>query len=282
MNHWTEMRTALMVARHGTISAAASALGVHRATVGRHIEVLEAALAARLFLRHARGYTLTEAGRDLLEVANRADEMFADLEGRSRGRVGQLSGELVVTALAGVAPLVMPIIKAMNAEHPGIAIEFVADARLARLEYGEAHIAFRAGPKPDEPDYVVLPFRRIRFGLYAHRGYVERVGRPEGRQFEGHRFIGSVGTSSRLPFAPWMDKHVAASALALRTTEPPCIRAAVAAGLGLGFLAEYDASDIEDLVEILPPSDEWSTDLWIVTHGDLHRTAKVQAFLRLF
>ena len=30
---------------------------------------------------------------------------------------------------------------------------------------------------------------------------------------------------------------------------------------------------------VLPPSEEWSVPLWIVTHADLHRTAKVQAFL---
>jgi len=32
-------------------------------------------------------------------------------------------------------------------------------------------------------------------------------------------------------------------------------------------------------VEVIPPSDAWSTALWTVTHVDLHRTAKVQAFL---
>lgn len=76
MQHWTEMHKALMVARHGTISAAAAALGVHRATVNRHIEALESVLAAPLFLRHARGYTLTDAGREMPEVASRAEELF--------------------------------------------------------------------------------------------------------------------------------------------------------------------------------------------------------------
>jgi len=67
---------------------------------------------------------------------------------------------------------------------------------------------------------------------------------------------------------------------ALRTTEPLCIHAAIAAGVGLGFLPDFEAQHLLDLVEILPPADVWSTELWIVTHGDLHRTDKVQAFLR--
>lgn len=279
MDHWTELRTALTVARLGTVSAAAGALGVHRATVNRHVEALEAALGTRLFQRHARGYTLTEAGHDMLQVANRAADMFADLEGRSRGRVGRLSGELIVTALAGVAPLVMPGIWAFHRAHPEIAIEFVAGAKLARLEHGEAHVAFRAGPKPAEPDYVVLPFRRIRFGLFASRDYVARAGRPDGNRLDGHRFVGTVGEPMRVPYVDWMDAQVPRAALALRTTDQQVIRAAVLAGLGLGFLAEHDAQGHPDLVEIIQPCDAWSTDLWIVTHVDLHRTTKVQEFL---
>jgi DNA-binding transcriptional LysR family regulator len=33
------------------------------------------------------------------------------------------------------------------------------------------------------------------------------------------------------------------------------------------------------LIEVLPPREEWTSQLWLVTHVDLHRTAKVQAFL---
>lgn len=279
MEHWTELRTALMVARLGTVSAAAEALGVHRATVNRHVETLEGAFGAPLFQRHARGYALTDAGRDLLEVASRADEMFADLAGRSRGKAGQLSGALIITALAGVAPMVMPAIRRFHLAHPQIAMEFVAGAQLARLEHGEAHVAIRAGAKPEVPDYVVTLFRRLRFGLYASRDYVARAGHPEPGGLEGHRFVGSVGKPSPVPFANWMEINVPPSAIALRTTDQQVLHSAVCDGLGLGFLAEHDACVRSDLVEILPPDEAWSTALWIVTHVDLHRTTKVQEFL---
>ena len=279
MDHWTELRTALMLARHGTVSAAAEALGVHRATVNRHVETLEGVFGAPLFHRHARGYTLTDAGRDMLEVAGRADEMFADLAGRSRGQAGRLSGSLVVTALAGVAPLVMPAVRNFHLAHPEIELEFRAGAELARLEHGEAHLAVRAGPKPQEPDYVVTLFRRVRFGLYASRDYVARAGLPDPDRLEGHRFVGSVDTLSPLPYADWMQANVPASALALRTTEPLVLHAAVCEGLGLGFLADHDALVRPDLVPVIPPGDAWAVELWTVTHVDLHRTSKVQAFI---
>jgi len=279
MDHWTELRTALMLARHGTVSAAADALGVHRATVNRHVEVLESVFGTPLFQRHARGYTLTDAGRDMLDVASRADEMFADLAGRSRGQAGRLSGSLVVTALAGVAPLVMPAVREFHLGHPEIELEFRAGAELARLEHGEAHVAVRAGPEPQQPDYVVTLFRRLRFGLYASRDYVARAGHPDPDRLVGHRFVGAVGTPSQLPYADWMEANVPPAALALRTTEPLVTHAAVCEGLGIGFLAEHDAMVRPDLVTIIPPGDAWPVTLWTVTHVDLHRTSKVQAFL---
>ncbi len=51
-----------------TVSGAAEVLGVHHATVIRHIDALEQRLGVKLFQRHARGYTATEAGQDLLQV----------------------------------------------------------------------------------------------------------------------------------------------------------------------------------------------------------------------
>jgi DNA-binding transcriptional LysR family regulator len=279
MEHWAELRTALTLARLGTVSAAAEALGVHRATVNRHVETLEGTFGAALFQRHARGYTLTDTGHDMLEVAGRADEMFADLAGRSRGKAGQLSGALVVTALAGVAPLVMPAIRRFHRDHPQIRLKFVAGAQLARLEHGEAHVAIRAGQRPEVPDYVVTPFRRLRFGLYASQEYVARYGRPDADRLEGHPFVGALAVPRPVPYANWMDANVPPEALALHTTDQHVLHDAVCAGLGLGFLTEHDARVRPELVEIISPSEDWSTALWVVTHVDLHRTSKVQAFL---
>lgn len=280
MQHWTELRTALMLARHGTVSAAAEALSVHRATVNRHIDTLETAFQTKLFLRHARGYTLTEGGQEMLDVVSRADEMFTDLAGRSRGRSGQLSGTLVVTALSGVVPLVMPALREFHLVHPQIELEFAASADLARLEYGEAHVAFRAGPKPDTLDYVVKLFRRICFGLFASRGYVSSCGQPESGDWAGHAFVGSTDGTSHMPYAQWMKTNLGTENLVLKTEDQQVINTAVKEGIGLGFLADHDAADDPDLIEIVHPSQDWSVPVWVVTHVDLHRTEKVQQFLK--
>ena len=59
------------------------------------------------------------------------------------------------------------------------------------------------------------------------------------------------------------------------------MRDAVLAGAGIGFVPMWERTRREDLHDVLPPRDDWAAPLWIVTHVDLHRTPKVQAFLTL-
>ena len=99
MDNWDEIRTAFQVARIGTVSGAAEILRVHHATVIRHIDALEQRLGVKLFQRHARGYTATEAGQDLMQVATATDDKFTQLAGRIRGQSDGVSGDLVVTSL---------------------------------------------------------------------------------------------------------------------------------------------------------------------------------------
>jgi DNA-binding transcriptional LysR family regulator len=115
MDNWDELRTAYQVARLGTVSGAAEVLGVHHATVIRHIDALEARLAVKLFQRHARGYTPTEAGRDLLAVAQAADEQFLQLANRMKGHGETVQGELIVTSISGVADLLVPVLAGFQA-----------------------------------------------------------------------------------------------------------------------------------------------------------------------
>ena len=109
MDNWDEVKTALHVARIGTVSGAAEVLGVHHATVIRHIDALEERLGVKLFQRHPRGYTATEAGEDLCRVAQTAQEQFAQFASRARGQGDSVSGELVVTTLSLLTPKLDPM-----------------------------------------------------------------------------------------------------------------------------------------------------------------------------
>ncbi|MBC7738068.1 MAG: LysR family transcriptional regulator [Candidatus Saccharibacteria bacterium] len=277
---WDEIRTAFQVARLGTVSGAAEVLGVHHATVIRHIDALEKRLGSKLFQRHARGYTPTEAGTELLKVAQTTEEQFNQLVSRIKGQGETVSGELVVTAIAGISHILTPVFAAYQQTYPEVTIRFISDMRLFRLDYGEAHVAIRAGGAPQEPDNVVQPLIRLQMGLYAAQSYLQRFGRPDGlADFPKHRFIGPESPDHRASFYRWLTQHTPAERIIFRTSEPEAIEQAVLAGLGIGFMRSHEARQNPDLVEIMAPIPEWDSSLWIVTHVDLHRTLKVQSFL---
>ncbi|MDF1726734.1 MAG: LysR family transcriptional regulator [Sulfitobacter sp.] len=281
MDSWDEVKTAYHVANRGTVSGAAEALGVHHATVIRHIDALESRLGVKLFQRHARGYTPTEAGDDLLRVARATDDQFHQLAGRIKGRGEEVSGDLVVTSLAALGPRIVPILADFQALHPDVTVRFLSGDRLFRLEYAEAHVAIRAGTPPDQPDNVVQPFLEERMAAYASRAYLDRHGMPQDlTQAEGHRFIGADGDTSRAPYFRWLRENVPDRAVTFRCSDQMAAEQAVIAGAGIGFLSLRDGARHPDLVEVAPARPEWMTTLWLVTHVDLHRTTKVQTLLR--
>ncbi len=280
MENWDEIRTAFQVARLGTVSGAAEVLGVHHATVIRHIDALEKRLGVKLFQRHARGYTATESGRDLLAVAQTTEEQFAHLVSRIKGQGETVSGELVVTSIAGIADILTPVMVGFQEKFPEVQVRFLTDMRVFRLDYGEAHVAIRAGNGPEEPDNVVQPLARMKAGLYASAGYVERYGKPASEaEFGGHRFVCTDAEVTRAPFHRWLRATVQPDQITYAATEMAALEQAVRQGAGIGFMMKIRAEGDPNLVEILPPRPEWDSALRIVTHVDLHRTRKVQAFL---
>lgn len=243
MDDWDEIKTAYQVARMGTVSGAAEVLGVHHATVIRHIDALEGRLGVKLFQRHPRGYTATEAGKDLLRVATATDDQFTQMVGRIKGRGSEVSGDLVVTSLAALSPRITPLLADFQKQHKDVVVRYLTGSRLFRLEYGEAHVAIRAGVAPDQPDNVVQPMLDLEMAAYASKGYVAEYGIPKGP-----------------------DEYAA------RVSD-------VRGGAGIGFIETSMAARDPDLVQIHAPRPEWSAPIWLVTHVDLHRTTKVQALL---
>ncbi|GGB07496.1 LysR family transcriptional regulator [Allosediminivita pacifica] len=281
MDNWDEIRTAYQVARLGTVSGAAEALGVHHATVIRHIDALEGRMGVKLFQRHARGYTPTEAGTDLARVAQTTADQFQQLEGRIKGRGAEVSGDLLVTSVIAFAPLIVGALTSFQREYPDIVARYLTDDRVFRLEYGEAHVALRAGKAPEEPDNVVQPFASEQIALYAATSYIEEHGKPADEDdFADHRFVAHDNPDSRAPFQRWLRGKIPYSQVVFRSTDARVLDQAVLEGAGIGFFPVRAAEQQADLVQILPPRDEWAAPLWLVTHVDLHRTAKVQAFLR--
>lgn len=279
-DNWDEIRTAYQVARLGTVSGAAEVLGVHHATVIRHIDSLEKRLGTKLFQRHARGYTATEAGRDLQLVAQATEDQFSQLVGRIKGQGETVTGELIVTSIGGITNLLTPVFVSFQKARPEVRLLYLADSRLFRLEYGEAHVAIRAGAMPSEPDNVVQPLTRIRWGLYASKEYAAAKGLPKSsEELSQHHFIGASSEVARAPFHRWLAERVPAENYTFLVTDMAAIGMAIRGAVGIGFMLVVEGQSDPDLIEVMPTLPEWEVPLWLVTHVDLHRTTKVQAFL---
>lgn len=246
---------------------------MHHATVIRRIDALEAQLGARLFQRHPRGYALTEAGQTLLRTADEADERFQQMAARIAGTSVRIEGELIITTVPGIDDLLLPAVIALMAKYPDLRVTYLTDSRLFRLAAGEAHIAIRAGTRPTQPDYVVQPLGRIDSGLYASQIYLDEFG--DNYDPSQHRFIAMGEAGHNAPYSRWLRENVAPANVVMVADELAAMERVIRAGMAVGVLPRSRA---EGLLRLNWPV-EWNSDLWLVTHVDLHRTPKIQAAL---
>jgi DNA-binding transcriptional LysR family regulator len=280
MENWTELRTACEVAKLGTISKAAEALGLHRATVNRHIDVLEEEFGTRIFIRNARGYALNEFGEDVLRVGQKTAELLDDLAGRIRGADAGLEGEIKLTILPTFAQMLMKPVAEFRREYPNCRVSITASEDLARLEFGEAHIAVRAGPKPDYPDYIVQPFKNFELNLYAHQSYIQQHGVPKNlHEMADHVFVVPMDQGQALPFSAWVAEHIKEEQIAVKSHDISVGMDAMQLGLGIGFMSDFHANKNPDFHRVTIANTSWPVRQWLVTHADLHRIGKVQAML---
>lgn len=277
---WTEIRTAYWVGKLKTVSAAAAHLGLHRATVIRHVDALEAALGQKLFHRHARGYTPTETGEELIRVGETADLMLEDFAVRSESYTEDLSGELHFTAREVTNALVLPILAEFQRRHPTLSIRYSPTPSRLRLEYGEAHIALRIGVKEEGPAYVTEHFRDIDFGLYATKTYAERHGIPKTMdEAAEHRYLCFTSKEPSLPVHTYLQSKVPKECIIFRSDSPLALDAALDLHMGIGFVPTHFASHRRDLVPIWQPWPRWSAPVWFVIHSNIYHSRKVQSFL---
>lgn len=285
MDNWNEIRTAYQVARLGTVSAAADALGLHRATVIRHIDALEGALGEKLFLRHAKGYAPTPAGQELMAVAQATEDQFDQLASRIKAQAQIQSGEIVLTSLPVVANVLMPALRAFRTRHPGVRLRHLASARTLKLEKGEAHIAIRTATEREEPDNVVQRLTTFQLGLFGSQDYIERRGAP-GRleDLRDHDFVAldvSEAIISARLYHDWITDLGVRDRIVFGTTNLSVVNEAISAGLGLGFFPVFSAQTRSDLAHVLPEAVTREGALSVVTHVDFHRTPRIQSFLQI-
>lgn len=108
---------------HGSVVAAADALGYTPSAVSQQVKRLERQTGVPLLERVGRGVMLTDHGRHLVEAGAR---LLADLEQVEAGlhhRSGAVAGHLRLTAFStAMRGLIAPVVRALRAEHPDLTL----------------------------------------------------------------------------------------------------------------------------------------------------------------
>jgi DNA-binding transcriptional LysR family regulator len=111
------------VATHGSVVAAADALGFTPSAVSQQVKRLEKQTGVPLLERVGRGVILTDHGRHLVDAGAR---LLADLEQVESGlhqRAGAVSGHLRLTAFStAMRGLVAPVVRDLRDAHPDLTL----------------------------------------------------------------------------------------------------------------------------------------------------------------
>ncbi len=274
---WALWRSFLAVAESGSLSAAARALGLTQPTLSRQIDALEAAVGQRLFLRTRQGLILTEAGAALLPEA-RAMRLTADsLARRAAAAPGGEVGTVRIAASHVVGAEILPLALApLLAAHPGLAVELALSNDSADLLRREADLAIRM-LRPAQGSLVARRLGEARIGLFAHRAYLDRAGRPATlADLRAHLLIGPDGDAAALAGLEAFGGAIGRSDLRLRTDSEAALIASVRAGLGIGAMQAGIAARDPLLEPVLPGVVTWSLEAWLVLHEDLRRLPLVR------
>ena len=178
MNPLREIETFIQVAQRGSLSAAARALDLTPAMVGRRIDALEARLDVRLLTRTTRSLTLTAEGTAFLEDCQRIVEDLAGAEANVRRGRMSASGHLRVTAPAGFGRRhVAPAVATFLEQHPDVDVSLDLSDRIADLANESIDCAIRVGELTDSR-LVRVRLAENRRVVVASPAYLKRRGTP--------------------------------------------------------------------------------------------------------
>jgi DNA-binding transcriptional LysR family regulator len=218
----------------------------------------------------------TLAGEEAIASARRVLGELGELERRLAGRDLRPTGTVRLTTTDTLLGLLAPALAALRRSHPGILVEVVTADAFFTLTRRDADIALR--PAAQAPEHLVA--RRlgsIATAVYADPDYL-RGRLPAVDPFELD-WACPDDSLAHLGSARWIAAHVPPARVVHRASSVSALQAAARAGLGLVAIPCYLGDSDPCLVRVLPPIAEAEAALWLLTHPDLRRTARVRAVL---
>jgi len=120
------IRIVRAISEHGTISAAARALGFSQPAISQHLRRAESRLGVPLVVRAGRGVRLTEPGQVIARHAIAITSALDAANGDLAELVGLAAGTVRVAAFPTASSTLIPrLLQNMRERHPGISVNYV-------------------------------------------------------------------------------------------------------------------------------------------------------------
>lgn len=273
---WEAIKTFTAVAHHGTARAAAKALGVHHASIGRRLSRLESSLGAHLLERTPDGFVVTSAGERLLAAAGHFQEALYEAERHIAGQDMAASGVLTVTMAEPIATQIFaPRLPEFTAAYPGLDLHTVVSYNVLDVARRQADVAIRLDNNP--PDNLIgkrlFAYHQSAYATPAYLHQHDLLADPPTARWLGWFTEPGAGAAwvKESPF-PQLPLWGAFTDIRLH-------QAATRVGLGLGYLPCMTADADPLLIRATDQPTVPTRDIWILTHEDLRRTARVRRFM---
>ncbi len=274
---WDNIRYFLAVAKHGTLTDAAIAMGVSHTTVQRRLVAFEKELQTQLLTRSKQGYVLTDAGHTLYIEASKVQSTLTSITSQISNQEALPSGRVTITSTDTICSVILPkIIRELIDQYPKLEITLDNVNRLSDVRNFEADIAIRTCKKPPE-NLIGRKIGRLHFAACASTEYIKRHNiKKFPTDISEHHFIQLNSQYSDAPFYQWLDKAVQGRAPTTIVSDFMSARNLCEAGIGITILPSYLVSINANLNELKVSTALAPNDLWLLSHADLRDTERVK------
>lgn len=230
------------VLEHGSMHAAAAALGMTPSAVSQHITRLERLHEVKLLHRSTRRLAPTDAGQALGAHCLRLRATLADAHTALQQLKTEVAGDVHLALTSGMAdaPALQTALHTLAQEHPRLRPVLHFSDALVDLRAGGIDIALRGGDTAlDAPDLVARPLATWPWRICAAPAYLARhppIERPE--QLPAHRWTGRQ--PPHMTLSRGADTHVLHAPLHCQADQLAAVRSLTLGGLGLSLQVEGD------------------------------------------
>ncbi|MBL8643187.1 MAG: LysR family transcriptional regulator [Rhodospirillaceae bacterium] len=275
---WSALRDFLAVAKTGSLSRAARDLKISQPTLSRRVAALEEQLGTRLFVRTPRGLLLTDDGEGVLEGARRVEQEALSIERKADASQQTLTGTVRISLTEGLGTMWLPgKLAAFHVKHPGLCVEVLVDNRAVDLVRREADIAVRMF-RPTQADLIAKRVGDVVMGLYATKGYLAKNGRPETLEdLKQHTLVSFDESMGANPAVQKLESNFVREKIVHRAGSFLGQLSATRAGIGVGVHDCFLAAGYPELERLMPRWFHHRLEVWLVTHPDVRRSARIRA-----